>query len=467
MAEDDCENKWGRNLLPSSSSLSRQNIRNDQMNAEEKHEFCSILSTFGIAPFTFYWDSLSLTQNGLTANVSAILEACEGNCDKCLCAYGCYVVGGDIANMQCRSVVQYWPSSGNPIPNFRKINECEQKCIETIVILPYYVDDFDGREQHEWNCLKFLHEKIITGKISGNEYKCILLELVLACNGACLSDSFLVNFSHLMKHHGIKVIVDEVLTAGRCGGFLFTTTKPKEFQDIVSHVTIGKWTECGIVLRNSEIFKNRNITSNYRGYTTTYPGRKAFQVIKQYSRLVNTVDVNQIRLKVIKKLKCVESDCWGMGCLLFAPVVMKAMYGIGNRYLPLLDQNIKVNPRLKNFKKSILKSEYNKTLIHQQKEWMKDDCHHSWSILNWTVSKIILYDLLNNQYNKMNVCERVKQKVKENSHSQNLNADETVTHLLNNAISLNLVAFKHSGKKRKCCLFLNDKENVSAIFSDI
>ena len=226
MAEDDCENSWGRNLLPPSSSSvnnNQRNRRNNFLDIKEKNELSSILTRLQIAPFSLYWDTLSFEQNGSMANVSAILEVCGGNCEKCLCACGCYVVGGNIGHMLGRSTVTYWPSSGRTIPVFQKIQECSQICIETSAILPYCVDDFVGREKHEMVCLEHLHLKLTTARISGNEYKGLLIELELACNGASLSDGFLVNLARLMRHHKIDIIVDEVLTSGRCGVFLLTT----------------------------------------------------------------------------------------------------------------------------------------------------------------------------------------------------------------------------------------------------
>jgi len=104
-------------------------------------------------------------------------------------------------------------------------DESRPKCVETNLVLPHCIDDFEGQDMHEMNCLEHTHLKLTAAKMSGKECKALLMELVLACNGAQLSDDFLIKLARSMKHHGIGIIVDEVLTCGRCGTFLLTTKK--------------------------------------------------------------------------------------------------------------------------------------------------------------------------------------------------------------------------------------------------
>ena len=73
---------------------------NNCLSSKKAREFSGNLKDLGVKPpFTFDLGKMSFKQNGSMANVSAILELCEGNCERCLVACGSYVVGGDIANM--------------------------------------------------------------------------------------------------------------------------------------------------------------------------------------------------------------------------------------------------------------------------------------------------------------------------------------------------------------------------------
>ena len=89
------------------------------------------------------------------------------------------------------------------------------------VPLPYIVTtqgltESDIRD-YEDKCFNFLAARFVASKIEDvNPIGVLLLELVLACNGAYLRDEFLCRLGGLCDHHGVHIIVDEILTAGRC-----------------------------------------------------------------------------------------------------------------------------------------------------------------------------------------------------------------------------------------------------------
>ena len=74
------------------------------------------------------------------------------------------------------------------------------------------------------------------------------LELMLAGNGAMLSDRALLKIAKLSNQHQFTVIVDEIMTFGRTGALIMLQTKPEAFIKCVSHVTLGKWLHVGMIL---------------------------------------------------------------------------------------------------------------------------------------------------------------------------------------------------------------------------
>ena len=76
------------------------------------------------------------------------------------------------------------------------------------------------------------------------------MEIVLATNGAELSAEFLAKLGTLCLKYRIAIIVDEILTGGRCDSYLLTVKAPKEFINAVTHITMGKWITIGLVLFN-------------------------------------------------------------------------------------------------------------------------------------------------------------------------------------------------------------------------
>ena len=74
----------------------------------------------------------------------------------------------------------------------------------------------------------------------------LLLELVQVTTGFILSASFLADLSSLFRRYNAKIVVDEVMTAGRTSEFLLYCTKCG-FQ--ADYITMGKWVMGGLVLR--------------------------------------------------------------------------------------------------------------------------------------------------------------------------------------------------------------------------
>ena len=99
-------------------------------------------------------------------------------------------------------------------------------CINTVG-LPYHIPEYEDE------CMVALHVILAHARMAERPYKAMLLELVLAGNGATLSNRALKMLAALAALHGIRFIVDEIMTAGRVSAntMLCSQTKPPEFQN--------------------------------------------------------------------------------------------------------------------------------------------------------------------------------------------------------------------------------------------
>jgi len=158
---------------------------------------------------------------------------------------------------------------------------------------------------------------------------------VLAGNGAILSNRALIQLALLAKHHGFRIVVDEVMTAGRTGPHLLRTlVAPDQFQDVVSHVTMGKWPCVGLVLHNH--LAHAVLTEHdSRGATTGIDISDPMSYLKAV--VVKLLIINERRANVLKKVKVSKDEAWGIGLLLFVPKFRQdSMPGMKSHLLPLL-----------------------------------------------------------------------------------------------------------------------------------
>jgi hypothetical protein len=172
----------------------------------------------------------------------------------------------------------------------------------------------------------------------GKPIKAIFLELVLAGNGASLSDRALEKIALLSHKHDFSIIVDEIMTGGRTGTMLHLLTKPKEFIQCVSHVTFGKWPQCGMILvskAHHDAGEQKKRVSAQRSNSTCIDFK---QIIPCWNKVVSLLGRAQVRRDVVlKKIKCKSDDAWGIGCLIFVPHKNNTANGLKNRILPLLE----------------------------------------------------------------------------------------------------------------------------------
>ena len=256
---------------------------------------------------------------GSDANWYTIGEATEGGTSRCLVGCGSYVAGD-------HSCLQTWSTSEFDVSKCLAVVQTENvhpSARSRTIPLPYHVpckhcQNGNLLKDLEVKCLDEIHVRCLTAALQGFPYKAMVLEPILAGNGATLSHAFLEKLGKLARHHKFHLIVDKIMTGGRTGKMLYTHFLPKEFQKVVSHITMGKWIGVGIVLQNSKLKTCDKTHQSYRGVTTA---PDFFESIHTWQCVVSCLHLTKgRRAAVLKKLKVKEENTWGAGVLLFVPL---------------------------------------------------------------------------------------------------------------------------------------------------
>ena len=284
---------------------------------------------------------------GSDANLHAVAEASFGQTDAVLIGCGMYVAGD-------KGPLHQWSTSSFDItsgPSF--IVTPAQTLVtftkEHVVALPYIIPLQEHKDQeilkeihaYEDECLHELHIRLLLNKLNGRPTKVLFLEIMLSGNGAELSDRVLERLGQLSRHHNFSIVVDEILTGGRCGTMLLTQQAPGSFQERVTHITMGKWLQAGLVL-SSEAFKVSSdetlIHYPSRGPSTEINATPPYLCWELVDEMLEYTD--QRREEVISHLNGIsENDCWGRGVIIFAPAKRTdAEQGLKNRFLPMLEK---------------------------------------------------------------------------------------------------------------------------------
>jgi hypothetical protein len=120
---------------------------------------------------------------------------------------------------------------------------------------------------------------------------------------------------------------------------LLLQTKPDDFIKRVSHVTLGKWCQCGIILVSSEQNnieqKQQDDATSPRSNSTTID---LSPIIPIWNKLLTILPMAEItRDVVLRKTKCKFDEAWGSGALIFSPIKNNTMNGLNHRLLPMLE----------------------------------------------------------------------------------------------------------------------------------
>jgi hypothetical protein len=364
---DDLANVWGTNLV--NMTKAEERFFGGYSKELELDEFKRLVSYHFDTKFLLQ----KVCQDGSTANLHAIIDATFGNTSCCYIAAGSYVSAAD-AVLQNLSTSEFALNSSFSIirvPDALDAPFTKQQ----IVALPYYIigtmDQCDA-EKYENSCFRNLHEKCIIMRTKGTPIKCIMLELMLAGNGALLSDRALLQLAHLSTQHDFMFIIDEIMTGGRTGEMLYLQKKPSLFIERVSHVTLGKWIQVGIVLVSKQ---QQSINETIKRPTSTPRSSSTSidlsNIIPIWNKVVIQLELTEWRRnETIKKLKCKEEEVWGEGCLIFAPCKNATITNLKCRYLPRLEKQSISSINLKpNTNKTITKTIINHLVIAAVIKW--------------------------------------------------------------------------------------------------
>ena len=314
-----------------------------------------------------------LTASGTDANGFAIDRATNSSITCLLVGMGSYVGGLD--PLQGLSSSEFAANKTLSIPKHPETASPE--CIRQTVALPYYVQktSIDAIElaDYENRCLEAIRKKLLVATLSGSPYKALLLEYVLGGNGGELSYQFLGRLGRLLKNYKCIVIADEILTTGRVGPQMtMTTSMPIDFLEMVEFITVGKVTDCGLVLQKVPT-KPQSYDERVRGTSTHMDAGCAYSLWSEIHDRVIRGALDDRKQAIVKKMKLEKFnlDHWGCGLLMYTsktrPTVQK---GLKNRLLPMAETKAKIVVL------STTKSKWNADtvsamLIEKGDEWIK------------------------------------------------------------------------------------------------
>ena len=338
MSLDDFANKWGHHYLGVDGN---ENKNNEYDYSLQDEKLASIVQEHTQGKFTCE----RVCENGTKANCDSICLATKAQSDRVLYASGCYI-SGDEGLLIERSVVEY----SNHIYKTLKRQEdspVSEDHFDTIA-LPYYLDqNIDNTElvEYENKCLMDLEIRIHLSEImpKRRSYKALFMELMLAQNGAGLSNRAIEGIARICKKNNITIIVDEIMTGGRVSSdnILLVMTAPESFLDAVEYVTLGKWMGrgsgqkgMGMVLIKTEAFKEKERRIGQS--RDSLGGVRVDDIIPQWIWLAKNIQrIPMLRARVLGHFG-LESDVnvWGQGLMIFSSLVdIKSTAGVKNRLL--------------------------------------------------------------------------------------------------------------------------------------
>ena len=333
IASDDLANNWGCNLI----NIQKRGKKRAAGTVEEGGwtVFQSLVAKEFGGKFILH----KVTPNGSDANLFAVNYLTKGNNDCCAIACGSYVAGdqGPLHSWTTSTFSVECGPSGILSPD----NVATEFTKQHTIALPYHISgcvDDDDLSKYEDECLNNLHIRCLVQKMKKTPIRALLMEIALANNGSTLSDRALSMLGELASLHGFKIIVDEIMTGGRTGSMLLSTSKPSVFVDAIAHITMGKWLQVGLVLTSKAEHEQQLkaiVDMPGRGASTNVDCKEP---VIHWQFACDEIQNTMLRREtVLKKIKVTEHDAWGQGVLIFAPVARMGSYlGTKNRFLPKL-----------------------------------------------------------------------------------------------------------------------------------
>lgn len=342
---DDLSNNWGVNLcLPERyhRSLGSSSLPMRAKANAERSSSATLPVLLAAETDQFVFERVSSC--GSQANSWAIDDATNLNKTLCLFAAGSYVAG-DASALQSYSTSEFNVNEELSLVVPPQEVAFPQARANTIP-LPFHIPGVISTKElnkYEDKCFQAVHIKLSWAKMRGKPYKAILLELMLAGNGAILSNRALVALGKLAVYHNLCVIVDEIMTGGRTGAMFYLLSKPVSFINVVTHITFGKWTQMGMIFLSKPWAKKRPSL-----YPFTKRGASTFlcpeDAVSRWRCLKKTLsEIPNKKEKVLKKLRLSNKQVWGEGLLLFGSHRRETAKGLKCRYLPLAHEHTPID----------------------------------------------------------------------------------------------------------------------------
>lgn len=306
--------------------------------------------------------------NGTGANDMAVSLATSANYERCLFGMGSYSGGtGMLQTLSSTAHTANWQLSLVQCPE-----DCSPAAQEQTVALPYHINHGNlttaAKQEMEKMCLDALNVKLMQAVLCGRPYKAIMLEYILSGTGGELSTRFLLELAKLLKTYHVTIIVDEIMTGGRCGPTMtITTGLPSEFIERVGFITLGKVMGCGLLL-----VKVKSDFEKCRGTSTEVEAGEAYSKFTAIAERIFSGNIDVKREKVLKAIKLGPEKVWGRGLLIFSS---KARSGetmcLKNRMLPTLEvcQKTRIQLGFKDTKWT--KAVVNAALFEQCRNWVE------------------------------------------------------------------------------------------------
>ena len=223
--------------------------------------------------------------------------------------------------------------------------------------MPHHVLDEEDKDCDN-KCLEFIEKQCHMFKMMGKPIVALVMELMLAGNGAVLSKHFLEELGHLSEKCEFHLIVDEIFTGGRtCDDSMFLTLSkhcPQSFQKIVSQLILGKWTGTGLCCSRPKFLEKFGKTSN-RAFSNhaVLPLSETIRAMDGVVERMENGHVTARRVELIdhlmnkkpKSTNFTEESCWGPGAALCCPLTQRGGMEMKNRCSPKLEINEKFDLR--------------------------------------------------------------------------------------------------------------------------
>lgn len=374
---DDLANNWGITLcLPDTY---RRSLRSPALprvlgNDGGRGSSATLPGLVSAETDQFTFERVSIC--GSQANSWAVDDATNHNASRCLFAAGSYVAG-DASALQCFSTSEF--STGSELALITPPEEVQSPAGRANTVpLPYHIPGLlkpDELMAYEDECLQAVHIRLCWAKMRSEPYKALLLELMLAGNGAILSNRALVSIGKLAAHHQLCVIVDEIMTGGRTGSMFFLLSKPLSFQAEVTHITFGKWIQMGMVFLSKTWAEKRKklYPVTKRGASTYLEMEEAVLQWRCVKKCLSEIPTK--RENLLKRLKLKEKQVWGAGLIVFGPIRRDTPRGLKCRYLPLIHANTPIDSAVKSSKMrhfENFRTHVNHLIMDATRKWILD-----------------------------------------------------------------------------------------------